>query len=771
MRAIRSALAMGEVVQRSGWLFIARRMLFGPEHFSGIIANPVCDSRSASNIKDLMSTAIVPEAPEIREQILPAARTSTPGRLGLPWLNNVRAIVGLPWQRRLARAALHVPRIRAWEKKFGSYTDAELKEYGLRLKGRARGGENLNRLLPEAFGLVSEAAWRKLRMRPYDVQLAAGVVMHEGALAELATGEGKTLCASLPAVLNGLYGKGVHVTTVNDYLARRDAEWMGLIYEALGLSVGVLQMQMGEQDRAQAYRCDITYGMASEFGFDFLRDRLKVAGNRGSEAPFWAAWLKNGQASAQTADLLVQRPDHHYALVDEADNIFVDEARTPLIIANPTRPATPAEAVVYIWSNQVAQKMTPQEHFILDEKKQKIELTLTGRQLLRWSNPPTGPHSHAMDKLQEHVERALHAHYRFRRDQHYILEKDEVVIIDESTGRRMPDRHWREGLHQAVEAKEAVPVTIASDHAAQITYQSYFRLYKKLSGMTGTAAQNWWEIRRVYKIWVVCVPTNRAIRREAWPDRVFPTEDAKFDAVVEEVKRLQELGRPVLIGTRSVEKSEKLSRRLTTAQVPHQVLNARHHDKEAEIVAQAGRLGKVTIATNMAGRGTDIILGGNPEPLAWAKLKQQYAQRSLVPDDVWRKTIEEIEVQENILEERRQVIALGGLHVLGTERHEALRIDRQLLGRAGRQGDPGSCQFFLSLEDELLEGLGEDAQEYFKEVGEQGGNRNWQGYHKYFINAQGHLEKRHYRNRVDLMVYEKRRQEILKDLAADPYVD
>jgi preprotein translocase subunit SecA len=333
-----------------------------------------------------------------------------------------------------------------------------------------------------------------------------------------------------------------------------------------------------------------------------------------------------------------------------------------------------------------------------------------------------------MDKLVEHVERALHAHYKFRRDQHYLIEKNKVVIIDEGTGRRMPDRHWREGLHQAVEAKEGVPITMAADHAAQITFQSYFRLYKKLAGMTGTIVQNWWEVRRVYKLWVVCVPTNRPVIREQWPDRVFPTEDAKFAAVVEEVLRLKALGRPVLIGTRSVEKSEKLSALFTEAGIEHQVLNARNHEQEAKIVAEAGQRGRVTIATNMAGRGTDI----KPAP---------------------------------------EVIAAGGLHVLGTERHEALRIDRQLIGRAGRQGDPGSAQFFLSLEDELLEGLGEERRDWLRGVGQQSRRRNWQSFHKYFVQAQKRLEKRHYRNRVDLMIYEKRRQEILKDLGADPYVD
>ncbi len=668
-----------------------------------------------------------PDAPSGIEPSIATERYVVKGRLGPRWLNHLRAWTGWPWEQRLARAALMVPRIRFWEKNYQSLTEAELKEGGRHLRGRARGGEHLDKLLPEAFGLVSVVAQRLLKLRAHDVQLAAGVVLHQGALAELATGEGKTLCAGFPVFLNALQGKGVHVATVNDYLARRDGEEvMGPVYSALGLSCGVLQMQMGEQDRAKAYRSDVTYGTASEFGFDFLRDRLKVAGNRGQASPFWDAWLKTGRGGR--SDPLVQLEEHHFALVDEADNIFVDEARTPLIISNPTRLATLDEQVVYRWSDRLAKQMKQNEHFTLDAKKQKLELTSPGRYLMRWSNPPMGANSHAMDKLEEHVERALQAHYRFRLDQHYMIEKEKVVIIDESTGRRMPDRHWRDGLHQAVEAKEGVPITMASDHAAQITFQSYFRLYKKLAGMTGTAAQNWWEIRRVYKIWVVCVPTNRPIVREQWPDRVFPTEEAKFNAVVKEVERLRGLGRPVLIGTRSVEKSEVLSRKLTAAGVEHEVLNARHHEQEAKIIEHAGERGKVTIATNMAGRGTDI----KPTP---------------------------------------EVLAAGGLHVLGTERHEALRVDRQLLGRAGRQGDPGSCQFFVSLEDELLEGLGESWEEYLEGVGRAGGNRNWQGYHRSFVKAQRKMERRHYRNRVDLMVYEKRRQEVLKDLGADPYVD
>jgi preprotein translocase subunit SecA len=692
-------------------------------------------------------------------------------RLGRRPFNYFKALLGLPPQRRLAQAALRVPHIRYWEKEFSRLSDAEIKLRGQQLRGRARGGESLDALLPEVFGLVCVAAVRTVGLRPFDVQLAAGAVMHRGALAEVATGEGKTLIATLPTSLNALLGKGVHVTTVNDYLARRDGEWTGLIYNAIGLGVGVLQMKMTDDERKRAYEADITYGTASEFGFDFLRDRLKVAGGQGQAMPFWLPWTTTGPLAAPL-DPKSQR-GHHFALVDEADNIFVDEAKTPLIISTGTRQARPEECEVYLWSDGLAKQMVRDEHFTLDEKKQKVELTEEGKKLARYANAPVGEHSHAMDKLHEHLERAVHAHFRFRRDQHYMLQDGKVVIIDEATGRPMPDRHWREGLHQAVEAKEGVSITKASDHAAQITFQRYFRLYKKLSGMSGTAVQNFWELRRVYKIWVVCVPTNRPVIRESLPDRVFPTEDAKFAAVAEDVARMHLAGRPVLVGTRSVEKSEKLSQRLTEAGIPHQVLNARPENaaREAEIVAQAGRPGAVTIATNMAGRGTDIILGGNAEALAWERLRERYAVRSAVPREEWERVVKEIEAGQNLKELGRQVAAAGGLHVIGTERHEAARIDRQLAGRAARQGDPGSAQFFLALDDELLEALGPWRQESLRQRGLRGGDVNWEDYRGTFQRAQRKMERRHYRQRFDLLMYEKQRQEILKDLGADPYVD
>ena len=709
-------------------------------------------------------------------KVPPSVPTATPSqnRFGSKWLVHLKRIFGLPSQRRLAYAALQIPKIRHWEKEFERLSDEEIVALGKQLKGRARGGESLDSLMPEVFGLVCVASWRNMKMRPFDVQLAAGVVLHKSALAEVATGEGKTLVATLPVTLNAMRGKGVHVTTTNDYLARRDAENMSMIYNALGLSVGILQQKLPDDQRTKAYREDITYGTASEFGFDFLRDRLKVASDKGQGTPFWAPWTSSANY-ARPMDPKVQR-GHHFALVDEADNIFIDEARTPLIIGGPTREASKEESVVFVWANNLAMNMKPFVHFQLDQKKQKLELTEEGRKMVRYSNPPMGEHSHAMDKLHEHIEKALQAHFRFRLDQHYMIEDDKVVIIDEGTGRRMPDRHWREGLHQAVEAKEGVPITMPSDHAASITFQSYFRLYEKLSGMSGTAAQNTWEIRKVYKLWVVCVPTNKPVIRQHMKDRVFPTEDAKLRAIAGDVRRLRDKGRPVLVGTRSVEMSEKISKLLKDQDIDHQILNARPDiaDKEADIISQAGAPGKVTIATNMAGRGTDIILGGNAEALAWTILRDRYESRDDIPREVWRQTVEHIEEKYNLAEMKRQVVEAGGLHVLGTERHEAIRIDRQLAGRAGRQGDRGSCQFYLSLEDELLEGLGERAKERLKQYGiEQNEEEgiDWDKYTELFQKAQRRIESRHYRQRVDLVIYEKNRQEILKDIGADPYVD
>ena len=674
------------------------------------------------------------EHPHGSPHLAPDARAiMPPNRLGGRIKNKILSLIGGPWDRRLAKAALQIAHIRHWEREFDNLTDLEITQKCQQFKGRVRGGESLWRILPEQYGLVCVAAKRTLGLRPFDVQLAAGTVMFGGALAEVATGEGKTLIASLPGCLHGLSGKGVHVATVNDYLAKRDKEWLDPLYKLLGLSVGVLQQQMPEQERKAAYRMDITYGTASEFGFDFLRDRLKFAGGdqQGGSQPFWSAWSRGGAKSKTAEDPRVQR-GHHFALVDEADNIFIDEARTPLIISGETRAASPEECVVYLWADGLARQMQYQEHFTFNPQKQKLELNEAGRQLVRYSNPPRGEHAEAMDKLHDAIEQALQAHYRFQRDQHYMIEKEKVVIIDESTGRRMPDRHWRDGLHQAVEAKERVPINKQADHTAQITFQSFFRLYTHLAGMSGTAVQNRLEIRRVYKLWVVCVPTNRPIRRKQMPDLILPNEESKFREVSRMVKKMRDEGRAVLIGTRTVDKSERLSEIMSLDGIEHRVLNARQHEREADIVAEAGQAGRVTIATNMAGRGTDIK-----------------------PD--------------------ASVIDAGGLHVIGTERHEALRIDRQLAGRAGRQGDPGSAQFVMCLEDNLLEGLGHAKYRAISEKGRRAGivgwSSFWQKYLSLFHRAQRLVEARHFKGRVDLMVHERQRQEILKDIGADPYVD
>ncbi|HYH64054.1 MAG TPA: preprotein translocase subunit SecA [Urbifossiella sp.] len=674
-----------------------------------------------------MSHAVV-EPPSERVSHPHRTIENVPGRLGTGPVNRVRAAAGLPWNRRLSRAALMVPAIRHWERHYLKHNDDDIKAASMALRGKARGKFPLDKLLPEAFGLCSVAIQRVLNIRPFDVQLAAGVVMHFGGLVELATGEGKTVSASSPAFLNALVGKGCHVTTVNDYLAKRDAEWIGPVYEKLGLSVGVLQQKMDDAARVAAYKADITYGTASEFGFDFLRDRLKLRGGQAGAAPFWAPFMPGANGPARL-DPRVQR-DLHYAIVDEADSIFIDEAKTPLIIANPTRPAEPEEQVVFTWADNVAREMRRDQHFTLNLKKDKIEITDEGRQLVRYSNPPTGKNAKAMDKLLESVEKGLHAYYRFSRDQHYMVNpKDgKIVIIDEGTGRPMPDRHWRDGLHQAVEAKEKVQINMPSDHAAQITFQNFYRLYTKLAGMSGTLLPNFWELRKVYRRWTSKVPTNRPTMRQVIPDQVYPTEDAKFDAVVRKTQQMLTTHRPVLIGTRTVEASKKLSAKLTAVGVRHRVLNAEQNEGEAEVVAAAGQPDTVTVATNMAGRGTDIKLG------------------------------------EGVAE-------AGGLHVIGTERHEAERIDRQLQGRAGRQGDPGSAQFMLSLEDQLLEGLGSAKQRELLELGKAGGNRDWDQYAPLFRVAQQRIERKHYRQRLDLMNYDKHRQEMLQDIGADPYVD
>jgi len=543
----------------------------------------------------------------------------------------------------------------------------------------------LNEVLPEAFALVREASVRATGMRHFDVQLIGGMVLHQGKIAEMRTGEGKTLVATLPAYLNALTGRGVHVVTVNDYLATRDAEWMGRIYKFLGLTVGAITNDLDDWERKDAYGSDITYGTNNEFGFDYLRDNMKFD---------LATCVQRG---------------HYYGIVDEVDSILIDEARTPLIISGASDEATDkyykADAIIPhlkkgTETDDGSGKKKITGDYLVDEKQHSAVLTEDGvdkaERLLGVGNlyDPSN-----MEML-HCVEQALKAHTLYRLDHHYLVKEGEVIIVDEFTGRTMPGRRWSDGLHQAVEAKEGVKIERENQTLATITLQNYFRLYEKLSGMTGTAETEAAEFDGTYKLEVAVVPTHRPMVRKDYSDLIYRTLPEKWDAVAEEIKELYEKGQPALVGTVSVENSEVLSRKLSKIDVPHNVLNAKHHDREAEIVAQAGRKGMVTIATNMAGRGTDILLGGNPEFMAREFLKRE----EIDPDEATEEQLEQAlaEAKRIVEAEHKDVVALGGLHIIGTERHEARRIDNQLRGRAGRQGDPGSSRFFLSLEDDLM---------------------------------------------------------------------
>jgi preprotein translocase subunit SecA len=547
-------------------------------------------------------------------------------------------------KKKLDRYWEKVFRINDLEEEIKLLTDAELRAKTDEFRQRLSDGESLDDLLYEAFAVVREAARRTLGMRHFDVQLIGGMVLHEGKIAEMKTGEGKTLVATLPAYLNALTGKNVHIVTVNDYLAKRDANWMGPVYEFLGLSVGYLQNLMPEADRKLAYRCDITYGTNSEFGFDYLRDNM-----------------------VYSAEEMVQR-GHYYAIVDEVDSILIDEARTPLIISGPSE----RSAELYVKFARFVPRLKEGIDYEVDHKTKTVMITQSGIEKVEREFNVKNLYDPRNIRLLNHLQQALRAHIFFKRDVDYVVKDGEVIIVDEFTGRLMYGRRYSEGLHQAIEAKEGVPINEENQTLATITIQNYFRKYEKLAGMTGTAATEAEEFRVIYGLDVVVIPTNRPMIRIDHEDLIYKTEKAKFKAVVEEIKERHRRGQPVLVGTISIEKNEMLSAMLKKAGIPHQVLNAKNHELEAQIIAQAGRLGAVTVATNMAGRGVDIILGGNP------------------PDP----------------EEAEKVRQLGGLYVIGTERHESRRIDNQLRGRAGRQGDPGESRFFVSLEDELLRRFG-----------------------------------------------------------------
>ncbi|MGB9825094.1 MAG: preprotein translocase subunit SecA [Desulfofundulus sp.] len=583
--------------------------------------------------------------------------------------------------REIKRLQRTVDQINALEREVSSLSDEDLRARTGEFKERLARGATLDDLLPEAFAVVREASRRVLGMRHFDVQLMGGIVLHQGKIAEMKTGEGKTLVATLPVYLNALTGRGVHVVTVNDYLARRDSEWMGRIYKFLGLSVGLIVHGLDTAERRRAYAADVTYGTNNEFGFDYLRDNMAIH-----------------------PDQLVQR-ELFYAIVDEVDSILIDEARTPLIISGQADKATD----LYYTFARLVPKLQKDVDYTVDEKAHTVTLTEEGvarvEKMLGVENLYDDQHM----QLTHHLNQALKAHALMKRDRDYVVKDGQVIIVDEFTGRLMFGRRYSDGLHQAIEAKEGVRVERESQTLATITFQNYFRMYKKLAGMTGTAATEQEEFRKIYGLDVVVIPTHKPMIRRDLPDVVYKTEQAKFRAVVEEIARRHATGQPVLVGTISIEKSEILSQMLKRRGIPHQVLNAKYHDKEAEIVAQAGRLGAVTIATNMAGRGTDILLGGNPEFLAQAELRQQgYDPADDDPQvrELYRAALEKYKKITD--EEHDRVVALGGLHIIGTERHESRRIDNQLRGRAGRQGDPGSSQFFISLEDDLMRLFGSE---------------------------------------------------------------
>ncbi len=588
----------------------------------------------------------------------------------------IRKIVGSKNERELKRIQPLVQRINDQESKIQPLSDDQLRARTGEFKERIDRGESLEEGLPEAFAVVRETAKRALGERHYDVQLIGGIVLHEGKISEMATGEGKTLVSTLPAYLNSLRGEGVHIVTVNDYLAKRDSEWMGAIYRFLGLSVGVIVHELNDQERKKAYGCDITYGTNNEFGFDYLRDNMKF-----------------------DIQDYVQR-DLNYAIVDEVDSILVDEARTPLIISGPTEESTDK----YYKINRIIPSLKQGKDYQIEEKTHAAFLTEEGvAQVERLLHVENLYDPRNIETL-HHVNQALKAHALFKKDVDYVVKDGQVVIVDEFTGRLMPGRRWSDGLHQAVEAKENVRIENENQTLATVTFQNYFRMYKKLAGMTGTADTEAAEFRKTYNLDVVVIPTNMPLVRTNHSDVIYKTEEEKFRAVVREIEELHKLGRPVLVGTISIEKSERLSLLLKKRGIPHNVLNAKHHEREAEIIAQAGRVGMVTLSTNMAGRGTDILLGGNPKFLARTMVEEKDDAEAMQKayEEAYRKAL--IVVQK----EKEKVVQSGGLHVLGTERHEARRIDNQLRGRSGRQGDPGSSRFYLSLQDDLMRIFGSE---------------------------------------------------------------
>ena len=615
-------------------------------------------------------------------------------------------------EKEVKRVMPIVEKINGLEEEISKLTDEELKNKTNILKKELEEGKTLDDLLPEAFAVVREASKRVLGMRHFDVQLIGGIILHQGRIAEMKTGEGKTLVATLPVYLNALTGKGVHVVTVNDYLAKRDSEWMGKLYKFLGLSVGLVIAGMDPKEKQEAYACDITYGTNNEFGFDYLRDNMVIYKNQ-----------------------LVQR-GLNYAIVDEIDSILIDEARTPLIISGRANQSSD----LYKKANDFVKRLTPKViveedvkdeaqaednekyDYIVDLKAKSASLTQKGIKKAEEEFHLENFNDIENSTLVHHVNQALRAHGVMKRDIDYIVKDGEVLIVDEFTGRIMYGRRYNNGLHQAIEAKEGVKIADESKTLATITFQNYFRMYDKLSGMTGTAMTEEAEFEEIYNLDVIEIPTNKPMIRDDQNDVIYKNENAKFNAIVESIKASHEKGQPVLVGTVSIEKSEKLSRILKKEGIKHEVLNAKFHEKEAEIVAQAGKFGAVTIATNMAGRGTDIMLGGNSEYLAKQEMKKNKVPENLIEEsntyyetddqDILRAREEfkklEKKYDEEIKEEKEKVIAAGGLKIIGTERHESRRIDNQLRGRSGRQGDPGESKFYIGLDDDLMKIFGGD---------------------------------------------------------------
>ncbi|MFS4436781.1 preprotein translocase subunit SecA [Paracoccaceae bacterium GXU_MW_L88] len=641
-----------------------------------------------------------------------------------------KKVFGTPNDRIIKGFRPLVATINGLEEEISALDDAALSAKTAEFRERLENGETLDNLLPEAFAVVREAAKRTLGMRPFDVQLMGGIVLHQGNIAEMKTGEGKTLMGTMPVYLNALTGRGVHVVTVNDYLAKRDAEWMAKVYNFLGMTVGVAVPGMNEQAKKDAYACDITYATNNELGFDYLRDNMKAS-----------------------LDQMVQR-DHYFAIVDEVDSILVDEARTPLIISGPSED----KSELYVTIDKLVPELEPEVHYTIDEKQRSATLTDEGNEFMEQRLHSTGlldmeaslydPESAT---LVHHVGQALRAHALFKREKDYIVKDGEVMLIDEFTGRMMTGRRLSDGLHQAIEAKEGVEIKPENITLASVTYQNYFRLYDKLAGMTGTAMTEADEFQEIYKLGVVEVPTNKPIARLDEDDRIYRTAKEKYDAIVEEIKQAHETGQPVLVGTTSIEKSEYLSELLKAAGVPHNVLNARFHEQEAGIVADAGKPGAVTIATNMAGRGTDIQLGGNVDAqinAALAGLEEGHSNEAAAEARQ--------RIKDEVADEKKKALDAGGLFVLATERHESRRIDNQLRGRSGRQGDPGRSSFFLSLEDDLMRIFGSDRLDtMLKKLGmEEGEAITHPWVNKALERAQAKVEGRNFDIRKQLLKYD-----------------